>query len=265
MKYLSYLSIAAIGFLSACDKEAVINAEYNAAIPMNHAYVKFVHAYSAATPTYTAGSAPTIQIELNSQKITPTALALGSVFPANEYTAVNLNTTPSTSYAIKMSTGTPATTIRDSLLLTIAPILRAGNYTTYFFYDNNGVPAIQAVQDDIRDPAGANYFRIRFANFIPNPPAATPAIDVFSVNNNAVVLSNIPYRGVSSYIELPRTATSDIFRLRWAGTTTNISTVTANTQATVTTNNMNSFTIIARGQVGASGTRVPAISVTRDR
>ena len=260
MKHLKYLSFVMLLALASCEKEASIKAPYQTAFSENHAFVKFVHAYGGATPSYSIPAAgPTIQIELNQKKITPTALAIGSVFPANEYTAVNTSTTPSTTYAIKMSTGTPATTVRDSLLLSFIPQLSAGKYLTYFFYDNNDLPAIQVAEDEIRDPAGGNHFRVRFANFIPNPPTATPAIDVFSVNNNAVVLSNIPYRRVTSYIELPRTASSDIFRIRWAGTTTIISSLT------ITTNNMNSLTLIARGRFAATGTRAPALSVTRDR
>jgi len=260
MKHLQYLSLLLLFALTACEKEASIKAPYETALPTTHSFVKFVHAYGAATPSYsTPAAGPTLQIEMNMQKITPTALAIGATFPANEYTAINTVTTPSSTFGIKMSTGVPPATVRDSLLSTIITQLSAGKYQTYFFFDDAGRPAIQAAVDDIRNPAGGNHFRVRFANFIPNPPAATPAIDVFSVNNNAVVLSNIPYRRVTSYIELPRTAASDIFRIRWAGTTTVISSLT------VTTNNMNSLTFVARGHFGVTGTRAPALSVTRDR
>lgn len=260
MKHLKYISLGMLIALSSCEKEASIKAPYQTAFSENHTFVKFVHAHGGATPSYsTPAAGPTIQIDLNSQKITPTALSLGATFPANEYTAVNTSTTPTTSFAIKMLTGTPATTVRDSLLLSFAPQLKAGSYRTYFFYDEAERPAVLSVDDDLRNPAGGNHYRVRFANFIPNPPAATPAIDVFSVNNNAVVLSNIPYKRVTSYIELPRTGASDIFRIRWAGTTTVISSLN------ITTNNMNSLTLIARGRFAATGTRAPALSVTRDR
>ncbi|MFZ9717807.1 MAG: hypothetical protein ACO3BD_00490 [Chitinophagaceae bacterium] len=201
MKHLKYISLGMLIALASCEKEASIKAPYVTAFSESHAFVKFVHAYGSATPSYsTPAAGPTIQIELNQQKITPTALAIGAAFPSSEYTAVNTSTTPSTTYAIKLSTGTPATTVRDSLLLSFIPQLTAGKHTTYFFYDDADKPSILSVQDEIRNPAGGNHFRVRFANFIPNPPAATPAIDVFSVNNNAVVLSNIPYRRVTSYI-----------------------------------------------------------------
>lgn len=260
MKHLKYLSLLLLVAFMACEKEASIKAPYETALSTTHSFVKFVHAYGAATPSYsTPAAGPTLQIEMNMKKITPTALAIGATFPANEYTAVNTSTIPSTTYAIKMSTGTPATTVRDSLLFSFIPQLTAGRYQTYFFFDDADRPAVQAVEDDIRNPAGGNHFRVRFANFIPNPPTATPAIDVFSTNNNAVVLSNIPYRRITSYIELPRTGASDIFRIRWAGTTTVISSLT------VTTNNMNSLTLVARGRFGVTGTRAPGLSVTRDR
>lgn len=260
MKILQYLSLLLLSALLACEKEPAVKAPYETAFSETHSFVKFVHAYGAATPSYaTPAAGPTLQIEMNTQKITPTALALGAFFPVNEYVAVNLSTTPSSTFGIKMSTGVPPAAVRDSLLASIIPQLTAGKYQTLFFFDDADKPAIQAVEDDIRNPAGGNHFRVRFANFIPNPPAATPAIDVFSTNNNAVVLSNIPYRRITSYIELPRTAASDILRIRWAGTTTIISSLT------VTTNNMNSLTLVARGRVGVTGTRAPTLSVSRDR
>ncbi len=260
MKHLKYFSLILLIVIAGCEKEASIKATYDIASSDTHSFVKFVHAYGAATPSYlTPAAGPTLQIELNTQKITPTALPIGSFFPSNEYTAVNTTTNLSNTFGIKMSTGTPATTVRDSIIFSFMPQLNAGKYQTYFFFDDAERPAIQAVEDDIRTPAGGNHFRVRFANFIPNPPTATPAIDVFSTNNNAVVLSNIPYRRITSYIELPRTGASDIFRIRWAGTTTVISSLT------VTTNNMNSLTLVARGRVGVTGTRAPGLSVTRDR
>jgi hypothetical protein len=192
-------------------------------------------------------------------------IGVGGVYPSSaNYAAVIPDVNAGADFGVRLALGTPPATTRDSLLFNFRPTLQRKKYYTFFLCDSISRPnsRILAVEDDIKIPS-ADIVRVRFVNLIPNPPTATPAIDVYSSLNNTLLFPAVPFRGVTQFLELTRNSGSstvtDTYTLRWAGTTTTIGTVAVIMQ------NQGSYTVFARGFVGATGARAPGASAYRNR
>ena len=98
-------------------------------------------------------------------------------------------------------------------------------------------------------------------NTIPNPPTATPAIDVYANTTDSLIFSGIKFKQATPFIELSRlgSATTNTFRIKWAGTNTVVGTIS------LTLANKMSATLIAKGFVGATGLRAPALISYRNK
>lgn len=248
-----------------CEKKADFIASYVEVNPSTNAFVKFVNAYSYATPVFAGQASASIQLTYNGVQFSGLPIAFGSSYPANQnYAAVPRENSQKEMF-VRLGLGTPPAAVRDSFLFAFQPNLTQGKYYTYFFCDsiNNLSKRILITEDEVRLPGGPNLYRLRFINLIPNPPSLTPAIDLFSTRANAVIFPNIPFRGVTPFIDLPRnsneTAFTDTYQIRWAGTTTVIG------SATVQLNNQMSLTLFARGLNLTTGARAPGLSSYRNQ
>lgn len=256
------LSIITI-ILGSCDKEPAIGASFSTIDSSQYAFVKIINTYPLATPVFSGQTSAAFQVSLNGSQFSATPLAIGAAFPASAgYAAVPQGV--ENDFSIRLGLGTPPAAVRDSLLFNYKTVLEPRKHYSLFIYDSlQKSTRIIAVQDDIRIPAVDTMINIRFANLIPNPPSATPGIDVYSSQTNTIVFSGVTSRTITPFIAIPRpgsTSTNNVtYTLRWAGTTTSIGTVSVSLQ------NKATYTIIARGYVGATGTRAPGASAYRNR
>jgi hypothetical protein len=155
--------------------------------------------------------------------------------------------------------------------------LFSGNFTnlqvdkrqTIMFTDS--VPNIQAtvISDEVADPPGTTA-RFKFFNGIPNVGANVDLYATYGTPTNTVLLaSNIPYKGVSGYTDMPATGSGNItfliVRTGQAPTTANSvgGSSTNNPYTTSLLRNEHVYTILARGFVGFTGTDVrrPQVSI----
>ncbi|HMO32223.1 MAG TPA: hypothetical protein PKE63_09175 [Lacibacter sp.] len=265
MKRIHFILFIAFAGLAACQKEIRYNAAFEPISP-NSMFIKFVHAYPYATPSYSATpNGPTLQLSYNNGQLSATPIALGVTYPAGpdyarvqDLSALDLN--------IRMSTGIPPAAVRDSALFTFNLPFNAGKYYSLFFMDSLANPArrMLVVEDDIRLPGGPNLYRVRFANLLANMPAGTPTLELFSRRAGAVIFTNIPSRGVTPFIELPTQGTTgtvaDTFQIRYTGSTTALATLN-----NVGIQTQSSITVTAVGRVGSTGTLGPRVLSHRNR
>lgn len=171
------------------------------------------------------------------------------------------STFPSTPANFAVTAGLREFVIKDTAAVTTQPQmafgenLQANKFYTIFMYDTINVIKHKTVENTIVIPADTTA-RIRFANFAYLPGNA-PALDLFSKNQNAVVIPNISGTQVSDFISY-QSNKADTFYLRLAGTGTFLqnrtnSTATppvttfANVQLIFNPTNKRSYTIIFRG------------------
>jgi len=259
-----FIALSGIFLLLSCEKQADYNAKYTAIDSNLYTFVKFINAYPYATPVFSGQTSASVQLTYNGVQFSGTPIVLGGAFPAsNGYATVTRENTQSDMY-VRLALGTPPAAVKDSFLFAFKPVMQLNKYYSFFFCDSiNGPKTILTTKDDIRLPGGPNLYRVRFANMIPNPPSGTPAIDVYSTISNTVIFSGIQFKQVTPFLELPRnsiaTTYTDTYQIRWAGTTIVIGSLA------VQLNNQMSVTLLARGFVGATGTRAPALASHRNR
>lgn len=266
MKKIVFVFIAALSALYGCEKEPAVTASFVEIDSNQYANVKFVNAFPFATPVFSGQTSAAFRLSYNGFELSSAApVAVGGAYPASpNYAAVLPDVNGGADFGVRLALGTPPAATRDSLLFNFRPVLQRKKFYTFFLCDSISRPnsRILAVEDDIITPA-ADIVRVRFVNLIPNPPSATPAIDVYSSLNNTLVFPAVPFRGVTQFLELTRNSgastVTDTYTLRWAGTTTTIGTVA------VVMQNQGSYTIFARGFVGATGARAPGASAYRNR
>lgn len=258
------IALSTVLFLLSCEKEADYNANYVSISDSSlYTFVKFVNAYPFATPVFSGQTSASLQLTYNGLQFSATPIAFGTAFPvADGYATVYREATES-NMLVRLALGIPPAAVKDSALFSFQPALKRGGHYTFFFYDSIQKPTkIMTTEDDVRLPGGPNLYRVRFVNLIPNPPVATPAIDIYSTNAGSVIFPNIPFKRVTSFLEFPRnsisTSFTDTYQIRWAGTTTVVASLA------VQLNNQMSITLYARGLVGTTGTRAPGLSVYRN-
>ncbi|MBX9785032.1 MAG: hypothetical protein K2X48_17225 [Chitinophagaceae bacterium] len=264
MKKILSILIAGSFVWSGCDKEPKYNAEFAEGDLSTTAFVKFVNAYSYATPVFAGQTTASFQLTYNGAQFSATPIGLGAAFPASpNYAAISREFTQK-DMTVRLALGTPPAAVRDSVLFTFKPNFSLGRYYTFFLCDSvtNESRRILITEDDVREPGGTALYRIRFANLIPNMPTATPTLELFSFRARAAIFTGIPARGVTPFIEVPVQGVNvaDTFQIRYTGSTTALATLN-----TVATNGQQSLTVFARGFVGATGTRAPTISTYRNR
>lgn len=264
MKKILAILTAGSFILSSCDKDPKYNGEFTEGDPSTTSFVKFVNAYSYATPVFAGQTTASVQLTYNGVQFSATPIGLGGTFPASpNYAAISREFTAK-NMTVRLALGTPPAAVRDSALFTFTPNFTLGKYYTFFLCDsiNNESRRILITEDDVREPGGTGLYRIRFANLIPNMPTTTPTLELFSFRARAAIFTGIPSRGVTPFIEVPVQGVNvaDTLQIRYTGSTTPLATLN-----TVATTGQQSLTVFARGFVGATGTRAPAISTYRNR
>lgn len=142
--------------------------------------------------------------------------------PVNGASMVPGTLFPATGYGFSVSSGLKAFLLRDTLSAATQPPLAfsqqldVGKHYTLFVYDTFTTPKQKIVQDNIVVPADTST-RIRFANFIYNN-TAVPAVDIFSWNRNANLVTNLAVTDVSNFIPYPSRLAVDTFYVRETGT-----------------------------------------------
>lgn len=260
-KIIIILSVAFLQF--SCEKKADYNASYEAQDPYMHSFVKIINVYPFAQPAFSGQASAAFRFTYNKILLSAVPTAVGATFPAGQdYYAVN-RTMTDRNLDVSLALGTPPATTRDSFLYRHEPVIfKLQKYYSLFICDSiKKADRILVVEDDIKYPAADANYRVRFVNTIPNAPTATPAIDVYANTTDSLIFSGIKFKQATPFIELSRlgSATTNTFRIKWAGTSTVVGTISLSLA------NKMSATLIAKGFVGATGLRAPALISYRNK
>lgn len=129
------------------------------------------------------------------------------------------------SYAVMA--GLRAFVVRDTLGSSIQPQIsfaedfQANKNYTIFLYDTMSAIKQKTVMTDIVKTNDNTTTRVRFANFTWLKGGTPPNVDLYSKNQNSIILSDVPYTGVTDFVTLPTGATDSLF-VRETGTMTNL-------------------------------------------
>jgi hypothetical protein len=256
--------------MQACGDEHQFSPSISNEFDSN-AKIKFIHAASDTVGvnlfldgvkiTGNLPSTITTAGSVNFGKVNIGTVAFQSAFPVTNYTS-SPGTAGNFSVVFPESYNTTTTFLTKTLSTVASPGLSESSYYTAVFLGIS--PAYETViySDDLSQAPLDGKSYIRFGNFLYNyadplnlvgtPPGGTPV----------VLVPNIAYKGMSSFVALPVT-----------GLYTNVQIVNANTAAVVATLVAGSstfvdnkvYTIFARGRGGAVGTPAPGVTRVTNR
>jgi hypothetical protein len=140
--------------------------------------------------------------------------------------------------------------------------LQQGKYYTWIVTDS--FPNAQHYMlEDTATLADSGFIKLNFTNAIPNIPAQA-GIDFLITNSagtNVVVATKVPFKGATGFIPIKYVTGTYTFSIRTNGTTAVLGTAYATSGLT----NKRGYTVVARGYVGGTGTRVPTLSLIFNR
>jgi hypothetical protein len=153
-------------------------------------------------------------VYVDASPVTGSAIAYGGTFPVGATPANFAITSGFREFLIKDTLAT-STQPQLSFAESFQPV---SNYTI-FMYDTANAAKQKTVRTNIVIPDDTTA-RLRFANFVYSP-FPVPAVDIFSVNRNANIFSNISVTEVTDFISY-QSNKNDTLYVRAAGSGTNL-------------------------------------------
>ncbi|MBC7888612.1 MAG: DUF4397 domain-containing protein [Ferruginibacter sp.] len=220
------LSAIVIG-ISSCNKDEVnLIDENNKWIYLdssNSANIKIIQCFAGNTPQIPTApnitTGPQVFIYANGKKLNGTALSYGGVFPTtNVYSNIPAGSTRFDIINARLNLSVVPNIpgfIAGDTLATFTATVDKGKY--YSFYIGDTVPTVRVSvkEDNFIVPVYQTY-KIRVANFLMNP---LDTLTLFSVRQNAEIISNITHKNVSDWVQLPLPIISDTLVFRKKGST----------------------------------------------
>lgn len=203
----SAVAVMAVMLIFSCKREtfkplATENFELS-----NKAFIRFYNAALSTTKNYLyQGDVP----------LTGAAVAYGGVFPSSAGFYGTVNSGQQNLLIKDTTTGTTQNQV------TVSDNFDAGKRYTIFTYDTATSVKYLAVEDVIEVPADTTA-RVRFVN-LPFSRTDIPNVDIFSVNANQNIFSNVSPLSTTDFIPYA-SVQSDILYVRPTGTTTNLDTL----------------------------------------
>lgn len=242
MKRIIFSVLIATVALSSCNKNDLNDPKVWDYVVTTKALVRFVHSYTALTPTLaTPANGPIVNFYINDVKMNATPLSYTNFYP-NTSGGGAFAEAPSGNVTIKVvlnrptGGGLPSDTIaRGNFLL--AP----GQSHSIMLVDTLPNPTpfnpiLMVVQESVSTPAYGK-FRLRFLNLI----ATNEVYEIYNATNATVITSPILFKNFSDWVDLPASGVSQTYQLRVVGSTTAIATTTT------ALTNLRTYTIWARG------------------
>lgn len=253
---LSILLAAAITLFAACTKDEEMGIAKTEDVTGN-AFAKIIHASAYSTNNG-------VQLKVNDTRVS-SVFTYSYPFPGG---GVNTGGNSDMDYLLvtpganEISMSVPKKgMLEDSIALFsgTTSALEAGEYYDIFISDTAANTKMLVVTENT-DSVPAGYTRYRFANLIPNLPAA----DLYF--GSQLVAGNIAYNTISSDFLLPRDSVAR-WALRPAGVADTVAAAATYPSGTTryTVPNQRSMVVYSRGYVGGTGTLAPNISLFYNR
>lgn len=271
-KYLKYLSLASILLATfSCTKDddgkdlIDDNNKWIYLDSSNSANVKFLQVFAGNTPQLpTAANAttgPQVFIYANGKKITGNSLSYGGVFPVtNVYANIPSGITKfdiiNGRLDLTVVPNVPKFIAGDTLASFTATLDKSKYYSIYI---GDSVPFMRAtIKEDMFATPDVGTYKIRIANlFMNNNP--TDTVSLFSVRQNAEIISNITHKEVSNWVQIPVPIISDTLIFRKKGTVTSYAVLNGFSPTP-----LRSYTLVGRGKNGVTG-KTPAAALITNR
>jgi len=268
--------------ISSCDKDVDLIEENNKWVYLdssNSANIKVIQVYAGNTPLLpTAPSpytGPQVFIYANGKKLNGTALGYinGTTYTGTSTTPNALGVPwPTTNVYANIPPGsTRFDIINGRMDLTVVPnvpkfiagdtlttltaTLDKGKYYTLYIGDSVPNLRINVKEDNLPIPDYQTY-KIRVANFLMDP---LDTLTLFSVRQNAEIISNITHKNVSNWVQLPLPVISDTLIFRKKGTTTSYLQING-----FSPTGLRMYTALARGKTGVTA-KLPSASIITNR
>jgi hypothetical protein len=244
MKKIFFSVIVLLFVLSACKKNNLNENNVWGYKDPNTALVRFIHSYSALTPSLAPlKNGPTVNFYINNKKMNGTAMSYSAVFP-NVSGGGAYSEAPSGEVNIKVILNrTTGDTIPSDTLVNQSYLLAKGTAHSIILVDTipNPTPSSPILMVIPESPSMPSYgkFKVRLLNLIPS----NDLLDLYSPLSGTVVSkAPISYKNLSDWIELPITTIGSKYEIRLAGTDLIIA-----SSATFIPGNQRSYTFFARG------------------
>lgn len=272
-KYKLILSLLFFAIMQlACNKRTELlrdNEQWDFSDPAftNKANVKFIHAFSSLTPALTTGIGPSLRIfmdgaqlsgptsALNRLEFTINGTAASNVFPVSVAYSLLPAGNHSFDFVMNRFTNSVFKPVAGDTVFRSTHNFETGKNYSVFLVDTVPTPNVLLKEDNWTIPAQGNY-QLRLANLVAN---RNERVDVYSIRNQRVVFSNVGYKDVSNYIELPIPTLSDSLIVRLAGTMT-----VRDTLKGFSPTSQRVYTLLSRGKTGITG-RTPTTSTYTNR
>jgi hypothetical protein len=200
---ISILMFALTALISSCDiNKTKLDEQIKWVNPdsLTTADVKLVHAYSSFLPTLPSTSTgPQVYAYANTAKLNGNALSYAGAWPG----PITPATVPSGNVTFdfimnRLANNIPAPAAGDTVLRYTTQ-LDAGKFYTLVLADTFPNPSVIKITDDMSLPA-YNKYKLRVIDVVANP---LDTIDIASKRQNRTIFSNLTYKNVSSFIDLP--------------------------------------------------------------
>jgi len=267
LRYITIILLASAVGITGCNKDDVnLIDENNKWIYLdssNSANIKIVQVFAGNTPQIPTAphdsTGPQVFIYANGKKLNGTALGYAGVWPTpNVYANIPVGSTRfdiiNARLDFSVVPNIPKFNAGDTLA-TFTASLDKGKYYSLYIGDTVPVVRVTLKEDNLITPDYQTY-KIRIANFSMN---VNDTFSLFSVRQNAAVISDISHKNISNWVQLPLPVISDTLRLLKKGT----SVVYAQANGFVPTG-LRMYTVLARGKTGVKNKR-EAVSVIINR
>ncbi len=248
MKKIFVLFILVAVGITACEK----NSGYvDSSLAATGARVKFVHASHNAPSVIFYGKDTTLKFSSGTPTTTNIiqGTAYAATYPVNDYGLLP-------AYNDQLQIRIPPNSPVDPNIFKAVGSLNVEHDKNYSVFLVDEYPTVNTIvlNDNISNfnTIGDSMYRARLVN----ATVGSTAYDVFSVKQNAVIISNVAYKSGSDFVELKiPSSLPDEIQVRLAGTSTIVARITSFTPTQKRT-----YTWFSRGKTGGTGTAVPALS-----
>ena len=264
--YFIAVTLLATGFIiSSCNKDDVnLIDENNKWIYLdsaNSANIKVMQVFAGNTPQIPTAphdsTGPQVFIYANGKKLNGTALSYGGVWPT---TNVYANVPPGSvkfdiinaRMDLRVVPNVPGFKAGDTLA-SFTATMDKGKYYSLYIVDTVPTVRVTLKEDNLTIPDYQTY-KLRLANFSMN---TLDTLTLFSVRQNAEIISDITHKNVSDWLQLPLPIISDTLLLRKKGLATSYTLITG-----FSPTGLRMYTIMARGKTDVKNKRPVTAFIT---
>jgi hypothetical protein len=204
--------------LFACEQNLIdANRQWEFTSAAN-ANLKVVNAYTSNVPAGAPGVGVTrFYIYQDRDKLNGNALASPGSWPGPTTYSTLRTGSSAVNLILDRRVGTDYGTIqRGDTAFKGSVAMEAGKFYTLFMTGVSPTQSLWLVEDKIQDPK-ENFYAARFSNLVVSTTAKP--VDVFSRREKRKVATNVAYRTMTDFVELPIPSTPDTLDVMDAGTT----------------------------------------------